>query len=486
MLRRPASSIWPRPFDESEQETEERVGLHVERSRTGRSLIAFVSLALAVGLAACGGDGEEPAAEADPPETEVDAPDAEAPPEEEEGEPEGIFAFERDHSGVTLNVLIHPSFYEGVGGDAGLFREFEEISGATVNIITAPAGEIFDRAMLEWRTESPTLDVVFPLYLDTHDSYRQHLEPLDDWIAQAPDEWAFEDIIPGVQQYLVADEGTWAILFRWGIEAYLYRADLLEEAGVSPPTTFEEIDAVARAVHESTGRFGWVLRGIGRELAEDWLSLYATVGGTLYAEDGRTCNVNTPEAVHVLETVKDWFDTGVISPDTLAWDRDDSVAVIQQDRAAQGFFFAGRFPLLTGEDAVPAVQENLSWPDVHPGELSINTPQSVAISKYSENKETAWALIEYLLHPDNTYRHVTEWSGTLTRVTDLDDPVVMERFPIWEYIIDAARTSRVEPAHEQGNQVFELLNVELSAVLLGEKTAEQALSNACERINSLF
>ncbi|MEX2376372.1 MAG: extracellular solute-binding protein [Dehalococcoidia bacterium] len=458
--------------------------------RLGRFRASVAVLATAgLLLSACGGDD---ATDADATDDEVTDDDAtnDAPAADglaaELGFDDGVaWSFLEDFSDVELNVMIHPSFYEGVGGDDGLFAEFEELSGARINVVTAPAGESYERQMIEWQAESPTFDVVFPIYWDTHPGYIEHLEPLDDYIAAAPDEWDFEGIIPGVQEYLVWDGENKAILFRWGIEGYVYRADLFEEAGIDPPTTYDELVAAAEAVHEETGRHGWTMRGIGHEMVQDWLSLYATTGGTLYADDGVTCAVDTPEGVDVLETVTRWVDEGVLPPDTLAVARDDSVALIQQDRSAQGFFFGGRWPLLSGEDAEDVVRENLAWPDVHPGELSRNTPQSVAIARYSENKDASWAFIEYLLHPKNTPRHVLEWSGTLNRTTDFDVPEVQEDFAIYEYFLDAADTSYVEPSNEQGNQIFDIMNEELTAAILGNKSAGEALESACDRIDSL-
>lgn len=395
------------------------------------------------------------------------------------------WSFLRDLSDVELNVMIHPSFYAGIGGETGLFEEFQRLSGAKVKVVTAPAGESYTLQMVEWSRESDTFDVVFPLYGDTAPNYLQHLEPLDDLIAGAPAEWEYENLIPGVQALLEWDGVTRAMVFRWGIEGYVYRADLLKEAGVEVPTTFEEIDIAARAVHAATGRYGWVLRGVGAEIVQDWLSLYATTGGTLYKEDGRTCNVNTTNAIQVLETVVSWINDGVMAPDTLAIGRGDSVTLIQQDRAAQGFYFGGRWPLLIGNDSLDVVRENLAWPAKHPGELSRNTPQSVAISKYSKNKDAAWALIEYILHPSNTHRHVTEYSGTLNRLTDLDNPTVQADFKIYEYFLEAAATSYVEPSSENSNQVFSIMNEELTAAILGTKSSAAALRSACQRMDAL-
>lgn len=431
-------------------------------------------LATSLVIAACAPE-EEPVAT---PEEEPD--DVDPDPDTEDGP---AWSFEQDLSGVDLTIMIHPSFYEGIGGDDGLVQEFEEISGASVEVVITT--EQFDRQMVEFEQQSSTFDVVFPIYGDMHATYRQHLEPLNDWIERAPPEWDYDSIIPGVQDGLIFDGEVMSLLFRWGVEGLVYRQDLYDEAGVSVPTTFDEIDETARAVHEATGHYGWVTRGVGFEMVQDWLSLYATVGGTLFEEDGITCAVNTPEGVHVLETVVSWLEDGVIAEDTLAVGRDDSVALIQQDRAAQGFFFGPRYPLMIGDDSLPVVQENLLWPDEHPGELARNTPQSVAMVRYSENKEAAWALIEYILHPDNTPRHVLEWSGSLNRTTDLEHPEVQERFPIYDYWIAAADNSYVEPPDELFLQMQDIMNEELTAAYLGSKSAADALADACQRLDAL-
>lgn len=449
------------------------------RSRVGSKVA--IALALAMTLSACGandGQGDSP----------TEGENGDAAPEADDATESTGWAFDEDLSDVELDVMIHPAFYDGsLGGAGGLIDEFEDHSGATVNVVTSPTGDSYQRQMVEFQQGTSSFDVIFPIYTDMHPEYREHLLTLDDYIAAAPEEFDYDDLIPNLQEQFEYPEGIKALTFRWGVEFYFYRPSLFEEAGIDPPTKFDEIDATARAVAEETGRFGWSHRGLGHELVQDWLSLYAANGGTLYNEvsaDTYECGVNTPEGVEVLDLVSDWREDEIIPQDFMAEQRDDTVTYMQQDRTAQGFFFGPRYNRFVDEDS--DVADDVAWLDEHPGEMSRNGTQTVAITEYSENKDAAWALVEWILHPDNTSRFVTEWGGSVVRMSDLENPDVIDSYPIAEAEIAATEDSYMEPAHLESNRIFDIMNEELAAAILGDKSSEEALSSACERIDEVL
>lgn len=452
-------------------------------SKHRRAIVAAVAVAV---LAACG--SEEPDADSTDPSDEPGDETAAADDEASDSDSSSEWAFDTDLSGTELDLMIHPAFYDGsLGGAGGLLDEFEEHTGAVVNVITAPTGDSYTRQMVEFQQGTSSFDVIFPIYTDMHPQYREHLHTLDTYIENAPEEFDYDDLIPTLQEQFEYPEGIKALTFRWGVEFYFYRPSLFEEAGIEPPTSFDEIDSTARAVHEATGRFGWSHRGLGHELVQDWLSLYAANGGTLYDEVGENeyvCAVDTPEAVEVLDMVSAWQADGIIPQDFMAEQRDDTVTYMQQDRTAQGFFFGPRYNRFVDGDS--DVADDVAWLDTHPGELSRNGTQTVAITEYSENKDAAWALIEWILHPDHTSRFVTDWGGSVVRMSDLEDSEVLEAYPIAEDEIAATENSYMEPAHLESNRIFDIMNEELSAAILGDKPSSQALSDACGRIDQVL
>ena len=84
-----------------------------------------------------------------------------------------------------------------------------------------------------------------------------------------------------------------------------YRKDLLEQAGLEVPTTFEEWETAAAAVHDPESEiYGFALRGIPYQTTTPFSSfLYAHCGA--WVEDGKAA-INTAEALDAFETYGRW------------------------------------------------------------------------------------------------------------------------------------------------------------------------------------
>ena len=85
------------------------------------------------------------------------------------------------------------------------------------------------------------------------------------------------DYVPWVWEQVAAGGGVWSIPQDTGPMGNLYRADILEEAGVTdPPTTWEEYAAAAEAVRNSTDSY---ISNIGQNQAGQLIGLLWQAGG---------------------------------------------------------------------------------------------------------------------------------------------------------------------------------------------------------------
>ena len=55
-----------------------------------------------------------------------------------------------DLSGTRLTLLIHPTLYGAIGGDEGVVKEFQDATGATVEVVTADINDYIAQARLEF------------------------------------------------------------------------------------------------------------------------------------------------------------------------------------------------------------------------------------------------------------------------------------------------------------------------------------------------
>lgn len=112
---------------------------------------------------------------------------------------------------------------------------------------------------------------------------------------------------------VVVDGTTYGIPLLVDNRSLFYNADVLAEAGVEPPTNWDELKAAAVAVSEHEGskltRAGFALDDPG--LFNIWIK---QAGGQMLTDDGTKTAFNSPEGLEVLEFWKSLLDAGVYQP----------------------------------------------------------------------------------------------------------------------------------------------------------------------------
>ncbi|RPJ26450.1 MAG: extracellular solute-binding protein, partial [Planctomycetaceae bacterium] len=110
-----------------------------------------------------------------------------------------------------------------------------------------------------------------------------------------------------------------------GIGGLYYRKDLLEEAGLEAPQTYDDIIAACDTImadNPDIGCWDWpAMRNV--VLVNRWSEYLHGFGGTYVNEDG-TCAMNSPEAVAALEYMTNLFAEGYSPQEALSWKEEDA------------------------------------------------------------------------------------------------------------------------------------------------------------------
>ncbi len=150
--------------------------------------------------------------------------------------------------GVTVNVMTQTgAIQEPLQRRA---PEFEKLTGAKINVIAVPFSDLYQKVLTDWASGTNSVDaaVFAPQWMVDYVA-GGYLEDLGDRIAKDKAiQW--NDIAPffrdfsssfGGKTYLVPLDGDFHMLY--------YRTDVLEKAGLKPPTTWDEYLADAKALN---------------------------------------------------------------------------------------------------------------------------------------------------------------------------------------------------------------------------------------------
>ena len=309
------------------------------------------------------------------------------------------------------------------------------------------------------------------------------LHPIDEYMER--DGIRREDFYEESLKELTYNDKLYGLPLTVDARALFYNKKLLEEAGVEPPTNWDEL---AEAAKKLTRWNGDRLEVAGFSLGDPGLfNMYLQqAGGQMITEDGKT-SFNNEKGLAVLQF----------------WDR-----LLNQDRVYKiGFeqglgegqdafvtgkmamHYSGPWMLSTyqkyGKDLEFGVVPPPAGPNGDRG--SVMGGFGLVIPEGSKHKEEAWEFIRWwLADKDNALL----WAKTSLNIPGykpaLEDPFFAED-PFWKPFLDTLEFAKIRPRHP-GYSVMEIdaLIPNLQLFLQGEISAEEALKRAQEQGDRLL
>jgi multiple sugar transport system substrate-binding protein len=153
------------------------------------------------------------------------------------------------YEGVEINVLTFtgPQIAEPLQRRG---PDFTELTGATVNVTIVPFSDLYQKILTDVATGTDSFDawVFAPQWMVDY-IVPGYVEDLTERIAADPDlEW--EDVAPFFRDFSASYEGSiYTIPLDGDFHMVYYRTDLLEEAGLEPPKTWDDYLEIAATFH---------------------------------------------------------------------------------------------------------------------------------------------------------------------------------------------------------------------------------------------
>ena len=294
------------------------------------------------------------------------------------------------------------------------------------------------------------------------------IRPLDDLI----EKWAPD--LPQGQRIQIGGK-TMAIAFMANAQHLYYREDILSEAGVEPPSTYEEVLDAAKMISEKglaktpyvqNSKTGW-------NLAEEFVNMYLGYGGEFFAAGSAEPAINNEQGVKALETLKAL--NAFAGPDFLTYDSNATDALWTSGDVAMMTAWGSRASSIMGGDNpdVSAATKVAAAPTVGGGSTPASTLwwDGFTIAK-NISDEDAEATFRAMIH--GTDPGVLE--GNADKAVWL-----VEGYEPTEASAGvsgtAAAGAKPYPMLPYMAAMHTALGDELSDFLLGNESAEQALSD---------
>ena len=156
---------------------------------------------------------------------------------------------EGDYDGVVVNILTRPGPVIA-GRMVERAEEFKAATGAEIRVAEVPFAELFQKILTDWATGTNSIDVgVFASGWGVELVNGDLVENLDAYLA-ADEKIDLDDIAPYFRDFNQKVAGsTYFITLDGDFQMMYYRTDVLAEAGLEPPRTWEEYLDVASKIH---------------------------------------------------------------------------------------------------------------------------------------------------------------------------------------------------------------------------------------------
>ncbi|MGC8777354.1 MAG: ABC transporter substrate-binding protein [Candidatus Caldatribacteriaceae bacterium] len=386
---------------------------------------------------------------------------------------------------VTLNVwLMKQAEVELIKAQEEALAKFKELyPDIEVKFTVFPYNEYRDKLLVAAAAGNPPEVSVVDQIWNPEFSAAGFIIPLDEYVAQSQsvkrenyfagawDSALFQGKLYGVP----FDVGVWALNY--------YNKDFFRKAGLDPekpPVTWDEFYNMGQKMTggEQWGTALWVGKGDAIQCITD--ALIFSNGGSVLNEDFTKCVLDQPQAIEAMEFFKKL--QAINPPGEVARTEEDSFQLFTAGKV--GMFWYGEW----GQDTVNARAPEMDWactnfPRPANGK-SIGTfgGWNMVIYKNAPNKEAAWKFIEYW-----TSREVNERVSSLTPANiEAARSFLQNKRKFSDVIFQQLTTALYRPIFPKYPDLAEIQRNATTAILLDEKSVEEAMKSATAEINTLL
>ncbi|MDQ3553077.1 MAG: extracellular solute-binding protein, partial [Chloroflexota bacterium] len=395
---------------------------------------------------------------------------------------------------IAMNVVAGERNAEGVRDH---IDEIRERFGIELEVTEYALGDLIAKNAETLRAPQSEFEIVHIIGFNVAAvSGAGLLEPLNDYIENdAPEGYDFPGDFPEGQlnyisyydvenQEFGGDDVYLIPGIHSGSAVLYYREDLLDAAGIEPPTTWEEYLEAAEALHsdEVAGNTMVGANDVSLFLV-DWYTRFKSMGGELMTgspQDGDfTPQLTSEESVRALQHM---IDSAQYAPDAVStYGFTESVDAMATGGVAMTLMWStiagSLFDAETSQIAdsvgvavVPA--DEGATPSTVRGGWGLGIPANADPAK----KDAAWAVLSFLTGQEFEQTQVATYKTDPNRRSTFTDPELTEQLPYLPVAGEAAENAQMLELASIP-ETFELVGEaarEFNLALAGQQTAEEA------------
>ena len=307
--------------------------------------------------------------------------------------------------GEELTVLYMSAVYADAARD--IEKEFEEATGAKVNVIDFPYSGLHEKIMLDLTSNTGIYDVI-SVPCQWLGEAAPFLQPLDSYIKR--DNYDIDDYI----EHMLDVIGTWqetvyTIPHANTTQMLTYRTDLVAEDEL-PETWDEYLEIAKKFTNPSEGMYGISTPAQKTQFGSLWCTRLWSMGGE-WADEDWNITIDSEPARKALNHVKEMLN--YTDPAALSWGLPESINAFIEGKAV----FCEAWPTLGVLQQADDPERSkivgkwalATFPYEKTGATNIGA-WGLGINSDSKNKELAWEWVKMYTSKENQVRFAEKFN----------------------------------------------------------------------------
>ncbi len=289
-----------------------------------------------------------------------------------------------------------------------------------------------------------------------------------------------EDIIPATTEVCYHDGKIYLTPYYGNVTVLLYNKFLLKMAGYEPSdlVSMEDILTICKS-SDRIGNLGFMYRGDSHNnFVVDFLPILHSFGGWVVDDDNKP-TVNTPEFKKALEFYLELINTGK------AESRDNLVMAIANNAATMAIGWPGWYT--PGKKSAADYRAIMGKENKDSKAFNANVYGiwTLGIPNNSTNKKMAVKLLTHLMDKD-VQKATIPAGGVPCRYSSLRDEEILKDYPQYREVCNALENGIYRPIMVEWPDFYEILGQEMEYIISGQKSVDDGLDEAQERLEDLL
>lgn len=285
------------------------------------------------------------------------------------------------------------------------------------------------------------------------------------------------------------DGKTYAVPFAPDVSVLLYNKDHYIEAGLdpeTPPTTWDELIAYSKQLTNDE-HYGYVYAGGHPGAYLFTIMPYVwNNGGEILTEDGKTCILDSENAVQAVQLFYDLTNTYKVTPPssvTYSWGEAQdafltgTASQIVLGSAAVYNFVNGKSDMNWGACLIPMGPEGTEY-------ASFSGGDSIGITSQCKDVDAAWEFIQYALSDEVQIEELAK-GGLLPARSDQFDNAYFNSTPQYQVLKEALEVGHT-PVSLKYDEMYDPLIRTMQNCMNGKVTPQQAVETIKEEIDAIM